>query len=76
MAESEALHRIDKHEAVCAERWGALLKSNEIFHERLNSISNRMWAAAIGLIVMALGAAGSLVGVVILMLNRLPGAHP
>ncbi len=72
MAESDALHRIDKHEAVCAERWAALLRSNEAFHERLNAISNRMWAAAIGLVVLALSAAGGLVGIVILLLRQFP----
>lgn len=56
----EALHRIDTHEQVCSERYANLMKQNVVFHDRLNGMSNRMWAAALGICVMALSAAGTL----------------
>jgi hypothetical protein len=68
----DALHRIDKHEAVCTQRWESLERSNAVFHERLNAISNRMWAAAIGLIVLALSAAGTLVVIVLTLMQKAP----
>ena len=49
--------RIDRHEAVCAYRWESVEKQLSTLHERLNAMSNRMWAAAgalIGLGVVAL----------------------
>lgn len=53
-----ALHRIDTHEKVCAERYGSINQQLITLHARLNSMSNRMWAAAmgtLGVIVMAFG---------------------
>lgn len=68
-AGTEALHRIDTHEQVCAERYDNLLKQNAVFHDRLNGMSNRMWGAAIGIAVMALSAAGTL-AVSLLLLTK------
>jgi hypothetical protein len=57
--------RIDGHEKVCAERYGNINQQLITLHERLNSMSNRMWAAACGLIVMSIsGLAGLLIMVI------------
>jgi hypothetical protein len=66
----DTLHRIDNHEAVCAQHWKSPERSNAVFHERLNAISNRMWAAAIGLIVLALSAGGTLVVFALILMQR------
>jgi hypothetical protein len=40
----DALSRIDKHEAVCTERWEQLRQSNQGLNERLASIERRISA--------------------------------
>lgn len=59
----EAAHsRIDSHEAVCAFRWASVEKQLVSLHARLDAVSNRMWAAAGGLIgLCAVGIAGLLI---------------
>lgn len=53
--------RVDAHEKVCAERYGNINQQLVTLHERLNAMSNRMWAAAAGSIVILLGAVGATV---------------
>lgn len=62
--------KIDGHEKICAERYGHIdekltsLRSmieaqGTVFHERLNTISNRMWGAACGTLgLVVIGLAG------------------
>lgn len=58
----EAHARIDSHEAVCAYRWESVEKQLATLHDRLNAMSNRMWAAAGGLLGLCIvGIAGLLV---------------
>jgi len=65
-ASPEAAHsRIEGHERVCAERYGNINQQLITLHERLNAMSNRMWVAACGLIVMAMGGLASLLVIVI-----------
>lgn len=64
------------HEKVCAERYGninqqltmlrgQLAAQASDFHARFNTLSNRMWAAACGLIVLSIGGLASLLLIII-----------
>jgi hypothetical protein len=76
---SESAHaRVDAHEGICAERYGNInqqlvMLRGQIasqatdFHARFNTLSNRMWAAACGLIVLSLTGLAS---VVVILLTR------
>lgn len=70
-----ALHRIDKHEAVCTERYGSI--DNKLntataqmsamstqLHSRLDGVDRQMWWAARSTIVMAICAIGALVVII------------
>jgi hypothetical protein len=59
----QAAHgRMDSHEAVCAYRWASVEKQLVSMHARMDAISNRMWAAAGGLIgLCVVGIAGLLI---------------
>jgi hypothetical protein len=75
----ESAHaRVDAHEGVCAERYGninqqlvmlraQLATQATDFHGRFNTLSNRMWVAAGGLIVLSLTG---MAGAVVLLLTR------
>lgn len=64
--------RMDTHEAVCAERYKGIINSlNEVkamlltqasdTHERLNTISSRMWVAVTGVLGVTVVGLGTLV---------------
>lgn len=68
----EALHRIDTHERVCTERYLQIVKNQEDEQERqkdrheqnvgaIQTINDRMWLAAGGLIVVMLGLITTLI---------------
>ncbi|MDP1906966.1 MAG: hypothetical protein Q8K85_01600 [Hyphomicrobium sp.] len=62
----ESAHsRVDAHEGVCAERYGNINQQLITLHERLNAMSNRMWAAAAGLILLSIGGLAALLMIVI-----------
>jgi hypothetical protein len=66
----ESAHaRVDTHEGICAQRYGNINQQLLTLHARLDAMSNRMWAAACGLIVMALGG---LAGLLVIILTRHP----
>lgn len=55
---------LERHEAICSERYG-------VIHDRLNSLSNRMWAAAVGVLVMAVTSLlGGLGTILVFILTR------
>jgi hypothetical protein len=62
----EARAKMDTHEKVCAERYGSINQQLVTLHQRLNGMSDRMWAAAGGTILMALTAIGALVTIVLM----------
>lgn len=69
----ESAHaRVDSHEAVCAFRWASVEKQLASLHGRLDAVSNRMWAAAGGLIGLCLVGIAALV----VMLITMKGGHP
>lgn len=51
---------LSAHERVCTERYGNIDNKLNAMDARLNSISNRMWAAAIGSLSMAAIGGGGL----------------
>jgi len=70
MQDVHAHARMDTHEAQCAERYGnikqemsyikdALNALSAQMHGRLNTISSRMWGAAIGVLLGATAAFGT-----------------
>ena len=67
----DPMHRIDKHEDICAERYKAIFEQlatmarrqasdQQQLHERLNAISNRMWAMTVGTLGGAVAALAAL----------------
>lgn len=62
--------RLDSHEKVCTERYGNINDKLVAMDMRFNTISNRMWAAACGLLVCAAASLGGLILVVIGFLQR------
>jgi len=64
--------RIEKHEEVCAERYRGILAGQQmlaaqlgalqsVVDSRFNTISNRMWGAAVAGCMLLIGALGSIV---------------
>jgi hypothetical protein len=62
--------RIDTHEKVCAERYGNINQQLVSLHDRLNAMSNRMWAAAGAMMLLCVTGMGSLVVVLLTMKGR------
>lgn len=58
--DTEAMHRINTHEKVCAERYTTINQQLTTVHQRLNSLSDRMWVAALGTLSAAVVGAASL----------------
>lgn len=67
-----ALHKIDKHEAVCTERYGNIdnklnLATNQVaalgiqVHGRLDGIMRLMWTAVGSALILGISAIGALV---------------
>jgi hypothetical protein len=58
----QAAHaKLETHEKICAERYANINHQLATLHSRLDAMSNRMWAAAAGSIVILLGAVGATV---------------
>lgn len=53
--------KLDTHEKVCAERYASINQQLVTLHNRLDAMSNRMWAAAGGAILVLLTAVGATV---------------
>jgi hypothetical protein len=53
--------KLDTHEKVCAERYASINQQLVTLHARLEAMSNRMWAAAGGAILVLLTAVGATV---------------
>lgn len=60
--------RVAAHEAVCAERYGNINSQLVSLHDRLNALSNRMWAAACGM--LALSVTGLAAAVILLIVRK------
>ena len=59
--------RLELHEAVCAERYKAILSEMIAVHTRLTAVSNRMWATASAVILMCVTG---IAGLVVLIITR------
>jgi len=53
--------RLELHEAVCAERWKAILSEVVALHARMSAMSNRMWAVAGAMILLCVTGIAALV---------------
>ena len=76
-AADDAMNRIDKHEAVCAERYKSLDNRLAAGSERMAEISGDLKSVKVDikvgvakLIAVLLGATGTLIGVVFVMLRN------
>jgi hypothetical protein len=52
--------RVDTHEKVCTERYGNIATTMNNMNDRLNSISNRMFAQMVGVLAIMVAAFGAL----------------
>lgn len=57
----DAHAKIDSHEKVCAERYGNINQQLMAMNARFDSISSRMWAAAVGSLAMVVVGLASVV---------------
>ena len=57
----EALARIDKHEAVCAERWLKHQEDVQAIRRGIEGLYNRFWIAALAVIGVLFSTCGYLV---------------
>lgn len=69
---NEALHRIDKHEAVCTQRWINIKTDMEsatahrvAMKGSIDRLYTIIWKAVIGLITVLIGVVGALLAVVV-----------
>ena len=51
--------RLETHESICAERYANINHQLATLHARLDAMSDRLWAAAGGSIVILLAAVGA-----------------
>lgn len=59
---------LEAHEKVCAERYTAINGTMASMHDRLNAMSNRMWAAAVGVAILAVTTLLTGVGAILMYL--------